>query len=136
MPAPKQPPQQPQPTADDLQNASAVAQAGGEAAAAASSPEQARQDARTAMRDEADRRNFELSDEQLEQIATLSVDKMIAQFEQRGAFDAHPEPVQPPAQAQAPPAPGDESSPSATPVGEQSPQAPTKRTWAHKFMGV
>lgn len=124
-----------QPTPEEMANAGAVAQAGGEAAAAATSPEQARADARQAMRDEADRRNFELSDEQIEQIATISVDKMIEQFEQRGAFDAKPEPVQPPAQA--PPAPGDETSSSAVaaPAGEQIPQAPTKRTFAHKFFG-
>jgi hypothetical protein len=131
MPAAKKPPQQP--SADEMENVSAVARAGGEAAAAAPSAEQARSDARAAMREEADRRDVKLSAEDIDQIATVSVDKMIEQFEARGAFDRAPEPVQAPAQAA--PAPGDESSQSAVGAGEQAPQTPQKRTWAHKFMG-
>lgn len=122
-------PDQAAPTAEEQQKITEVGMAGGEAAAAAATPEQASADARKAMREKADQVKLELSDEQIEQIAEASVDKMISQMEQRGAFDPPPDPVQPPPTA--PPAPGEQPQP----IGQDAP-APRKKTWAERFQSL
>ena len=78
-------PEQKQPTAEDMAKVQAVGTAGATAATAAESPEQAKTDAKAAMREEADRQGLKMSDEDIEQIANLFVDKTVAAFEQLGA---------------------------------------------------
>jgi hypothetical protein len=130
------------PTAEDHAKLTAVADAGAKAAADAPTPEQATQDAKQAMRDERDRQQLPMSDEDLDKVATLLVGKTIAEFEQRGAFDPPPEPVAPSVPREAPPAPGAEDA--AVAAGETPPPgaappdpAPQKRpTFAQRFMGL
>lgn len=118
---------QQQPTPEQMQS---VATAG--ATAAATAPEgQAQPAAAEAMRSEADRVGFDLTDEQIDRLAEAVSSKNIAALESRGAFDAPPEPVKPPEPPAAPPAPGEQPAAAETP-----PQPPVKRTFAHRFMGV
>jgi hypothetical protein len=120
-----------QPTADDQQRAQSVAQAG--AAAAASGPaEGASERAGEAMRAERDRVKLDMSDNDIDRLASMLSPKLIEGFRQQGAFDPPPEPPAPPPN-QAPPAPGEQQQPAA--AGEPAP-APVKRTFAHRFMGV
>lgn len=120
-----------QPTPEEMAKMQQVGQAGAEAAAAAPDKDQATEDAKQAMREKRDEVGLKMSDEELEKVADMFVSKTIAQFEQRGAFDAPPERVQAPAAPTAPPAPGEAAQPA-----EQAPQAPVKRTFADRFMGT
>jgi hypothetical protein len=121
------------PTPEEMAKLQKVSNAGAQAASEADNAEQATDDAKKAMREERDRVGLQMSDEELDKVADLFVGKTIKEFENRGAFDAPPERVQPPAQPTAPPPPGEAAQPGAE--AEQAPQAPVKRTFAHRFMG-
>lgn len=126
--------EQKQPTVEDMAKMQAVATAGGQAASTAETPEEAKRNARQAMREEADRQDLKIPDEELDRIADALGGRIVDMFEQRGAFDPPPEPVQPPAQPTAPAeTPG---APAEQAAQEPAPQQPQKRTWAHRFMGV
>lgn len=117
------------PTAEDTQKAQQVATAGATAAAQGG-------DAGTAMKAERDRVKLEMSDEDIEKIAAKFNELNIAAFENRGAFEAPPEPVQAPASAQPPPPPGEaDRQAAAQPPGEVAPEQPKKRTFADRFFG-
>lgn len=124
---PEEAAQEAQPTAEEMQKMAVVGQAGAEAAAQAETPEDAKPAARAAMRERADAEGLKLSDEELDQVADKMVDKLAAIFEQRGAFDPPPEPVEPPPTA--PPAPSGE-----TPAPTEL-ETPRKRSFAEKFFG-
>jgi hypothetical protein len=132
MPDKPKPPAQP--GTEDMAKIQAVADAGAQAAAQAPDPEQATQDAKQAMKDERDRQQLPMSDEELDKVADLFVGKTIAKFEERGAFDPAPEPVAPAVPREAPPAPGQEEA-SAAPDAPAEP-APQRTTFAQRFMGV
>jgi hypothetical protein len=102
-----------------VQKGQKVAQAGA-AAASSSPPEQAQENAAQAMRAERDRVKLEISP------------KLLDGFQERGAFDAPPEPVQAPQQAQTVAEP-DTGEPPAT---EVPPAVPQKQTFAHRYMGL
>lgn len=130
--------QQPPNTPTDEQKAREVAVAGGQAAAAAQQEGQNPQPAaEKAMRAEADRQDLKLSDEEIEKIAAamtaqaaVFADALAERFDQRGAFQDKPEPVQPPAAAPAPPGEAQQ----ATPVEEPS-GPPRKPSFAERFLG-
>ena len=117
--------------AEAMQKGQQVAQAGA-AAAASSPPEEAQANAAEAMRAERDRVKLEMSDEDIDRIASALSPKLLDGFQERGAFDAPPEPVTPPPPPV--PAPGEEAT-SAEAATEAAP-APVKRTFAHRYMGV
>lgn len=112
-----------QPSPEEVQKATQVAQAGAEAQATGGDPRQA-------MRTKADEVKLEISDQDIDRIAAALSSNLVAAFEQRGAFDQPPEPVQPPDQPTAPPPPGEQP-----PPAEEAPAPPVKRTFAHRFMG-
>jgi hypothetical protein len=114
-----------------VQKGQKVAQAGA-AAASSSPPEQAQENAAQAMRAERDRVKLEISDEEIERIAAVLSPKLLDGFQERGAFDAPPEPVQAPQQAQTVAEP-DTGEPPAT---EVPPAVPQKQTFAHRYMGL
>lgn len=115
--------------AEQMEKGQQVAQAGAQAAASVP-PEQAPEAARDAMRSERDRIGFsELTDEDIDKFAAALSPKLIEGFRAQGAFDPPPEPVRAP-QNQAPPPPTDE------PEAAEPAPAPTKRTFAHRFMGI
>jgi hypothetical protein len=115
--------------AETMQKGQQVAQAGA-AAAATAPPEQAAEQAAAAMRAERDRVKLEMSDEDIDRIASALSPKLLDGFQERGAFDPPPEAVQPPPPPV--PAPGEE----ATAATAEPAPAPQKRTFAHRFMGV
>lgn len=112
-----------QPTPQDQMKEVGEAAAAG--AATAATPEQAHQGAEDAVRRRADELKLEISDEDAQKIASMTVKMM----ETMGAFDAPPEPVQAPPAAAAPPAPGE-----APVVTSSEPAPPRKRTFAEKFL--
>lgn len=106
---------------------SQVAQAGAAAAASGGDPAQA-------MRDERDRVQLQMSDEDIERVAARLNELNVAEFQQRGAFDPPPERIQAPPADLAPPPPGaGEETP---PPADEKPQVPQKRTAAHRFLGL
>lgn len=100
---------------DDLVKGGQVAEAGIEAAATQPSAAEAKPAAKRAIRQTAKRVQMELSDEDAAKIADALVDAM----DQRGAFDAPPEPVTAPA--------------GAAPQPQQAPAQPRKTSWAERF---
>jgi hypothetical protein len=124
--------EQTQPSPAELEKMQQVAEAGAEAGAQAETPDQAAEDAKRAMRRKADEVKLELSDEQIKMLADTFVKGTVEEFERRGAFDAPPEPVQPPETPQAPTPPADQMG--TPPAGEPAP-APRPRSWAARFMG-
>jgi|SRR5215831_7183292 len=127
------------PTPEDVQKGQQVAQAGMEAASEAP-PEQRVDAAKQGMKKERDRIGFDqLPDAEIDRIAErlrpmLTVG-VIEGFREQGAFDAPPEPVQAPPPNAAPPPPGEPAAAAAAPgQGEPAP-APTRRTFASRFMG-
>lgn len=117
--------EQSEPTAEEHQQAQQVAAAGATAAAEG-------RDAGAAMKAERDRVGLKMSDEDIERVAQKLNELNIKAFEDRGAFEAPPEPVHAPPET-APPPPGDQA---AAPAGEAPPQPPQKRTAAHRFFGL
>lgn len=111
-----------QPSAEDEHKAQQVAVAGATAAAGGQDPAEA-------MKEKRDEVRLQMSDEDIERIAAKFNELNVAEFEKRGAFEPPPEPVSVPAQA--PPPPGEPEQHAAEP----QPQAPQKRTLAHKFFG-
>ncbi|HET7047882.1 MAG TPA: hypothetical protein VFI54_06380 [Solirubrobacteraceae bacterium] len=106
-------------TSEELQQGQAVAQAGAEAAAAEPDPAKRKQAASRAARQRAQELKIDLTEDHANMIASA----IIVQMEQRGAFDAPPEPVAAPA----PVAAGGE------PVEQQQQQAPVRKSFAEKF---
>lgn len=126
------------PTAEDQAAAQKVSSAMVEAAAAESDPA-GRQDAMVkAGKQEAERQNLPLTEDDLKKLAgmlgPIVSDGVIDRMDARGMFEPAPEPVQPPPHAE--PAPtgiqpnGDQAAP---PPSE--PQAPRRRSFAERFFG-
>lgn len=118
------PPAKPAATAPTVEDATAIAQAGGTAvnpdtqtAAEAQAASQA------AMRTEADARNVTLTDEQIQAIAAAT----ISQLEARGAFEPPPAA---PAAGIAPPDTAQPPEPTTT-----APEPPRRKTFAERFVG-
>lgn len=126
---------QQQPTAEEAAQAQKVGMAGAQAAATAPKGEETAA-AREAMREERDRLGAPFSDQDLDKIANMFVDKMISGLEQRGVFDEPPEPVRPPETA--PPAPGEAPQQTAEPVVESptAEEAPRKKSFAERYFGL
>jgi|SRR5215469_6448645 len=122
------------PTPEDMQKGQQVAQAGAQAAAEAP-PEEAQDAARTAMRKERDRTGLQLPDTEIDRIAAALSPKLIEGFRAQGAFDAPPEPVQAPPPNAAPPPPGESQAAAQAPGSGEPAPAPTRRTFASRFMG-
>lgn len=122
------------PTPDQIEQGKDVMAAGMEAAKAEPDPTKREEAAREGMRQEAERQNFPMSDEDLKRLSTvlapMLTDNILNDFDVRGIYQAPPEPVMSP-----PPAP---AAPSEAEHGETAPtevQAPRKRSWAQKFLG-
>jgi hypothetical protein len=117
-----------QPTPEEMQKLNEVGQAGAQAAAEG-------KDIGEAMKKARDATGLQMSDEELEKVGEQLFGKLAALFEERGAFDLPPAPVEAPQQP--PPAP---EPPKAVSAAEQVPEpaapAPQKRTPAQKFFGV
>lgn len=119
--------QQAQPTPEEQQQLAEVAQAGGEAAARGEDPG-------PAMKAKRDEVGLKMSDEDIEKVSENLFGKLASLFEERGAFDAPPEPVRPPEQPAAPPEPAPAAAAEQTPA-PQAP-APQKRNAAQRFLGI
>jgi hypothetical protein len=117
-----------QPTAEEQQQAQAVAAAGAEAAARG-------EDAGPAMREKRDEVGLKMSDEDINRIAERLNALNIAELEKRGAFMPPPEPTQPPPSSQGPPPPSEGAPPGEQPPAA-APQQPQKRSAAQRFMGL
>lgn len=110
-----------QPTVED---ATAIATAGGQAVnPETQTAEQATAASQAAMRTEADARNVQLSDEQINAIAAAT----ISQLEARGAFEPPPAP---PAAGVAPPDTSNPPEPASA-----APAPPRRKTFAERFVG-
>jgi hypothetical protein len=122
--------------ADDEQQitpeqANEMAQAGAQAAAT-SPPGQTEQNVRERLHEKRAELNIKIPDEELDRMAKAVSLAVVDDLDHRGAFDSPPEPVQPPDQRNAAPAPGEE----ATANQPQESMPPQKRTFAHRFMGI
>lgn len=117
-----------QPTAEDETKAMQVGAAGAQAAAAAPAGEEEAA-FKTAAKGKADEVGLDLSDEDINKLSEQLFGRLAGLFEQRGAFQPPPEPVQPPPTA--PAAPGE--------MGAGEPpteiQVPRKKTWAERYFG-
>lgn len=116
-----------QPTAEDMQQGAAIAEAGVQAAQAEETPAKARTAARKAVKRAAPA-SFELTDDQCNMIADRIVDGM----ESRGAFDPPPPQVQP-QPSNDPPAAA--APPSDQPAQAQAPEIPRPKSFAERFRG-
>lgn len=126
--------QQTQPSPEEMAKMQKVAEAGATAAATAPEGSDQAAAAKDAIRDKADEVGLKLSPQELDALADALSNKLLSGFEQRGAFDGPPEPVQaPPAAPQAAPPPAEQQP--AEP-GAEPPRAPEKRTWAERYMGI
>jgi hypothetical protein len=115
---------------DEQQKAVAVGQAMGDARIETEGQPQAEQRAAVeqAGREKADEVGLPITDAQLKTMAGMIFGELSNLFEQRGAFDAPPEPVEPPPTAPPPPAGDTESAPSEA-------AAPRKASWAERHFG-
>lgn len=110
---------------EPLAAANAVTAAGAEAVEAEPNPARKRAAASRAIKKEAETRNLQLSDEDIDRIAERLVHRQIEELEARGAFDGQPEPVAAPASV-----PDEHATPAAA---QPQPEAPRKKSWAEKF---
>lgn len=119
-------------TPEDREKLQQVANSGAAAAASAPAGEET-EAAKRAMRDKAQEVKLDIPPEQIDAIATLFVDKAIAEMDARGAFSPPPEPVRPPEQPPtAPPPPGE---PAQAPPGSE-PEQPHQKNFAQRWMGA
>lgn len=122
-----------QPSVEDAQSIATAGAVAAEGAEPAERPVKAKR----AMRAQAQKLNWEIPDEVLDQFAKMfeesedrTAEKTIDKLEARGGFDTIPEKVQP-VEPVLPPAPGDTpQAPPQAPVSQPQP----KKSWAQRFM--